>query len=80
LPKEVKELERNAVNLSVGTLLEAELIDTDIRDDEGYYVISISKLLQYDKWQELVEAYKNDKVITVIPMEANLGGLLVDIH
>jgi len=36
--------------------------------------------LQYDKWKELVEAYKNDKVITVVPTEANLGGLLVDIH
>jgi hypothetical protein len=36
-------------------------------------VISISKLLQYDKWQELVEAYKNDKIITVVPTEANLG-------
>jgi small subunit ribosomal protein S1 len=80
LPKEVKELERNGVDLSVGVSLEAELIDPDIQDEEGYYVISISKLLQYDKWQELVEAYKNDKVITVVPTEANLWGLLVDIH
>ena len=80
LPKEVKELERSWVDLSVGTNLEAELIDPDIIDDEWYFVISISKLLQYDKWKELVEAYKNDKVITVVPMEANLWGLLVDIH
>ncbi len=80
LPKEVKELERSGVDLSVGTTLEAELIDPDILDDEGYYVISISKLLQYDKWKELVDAYKNDKVITVVPTEANLWGLLVDIH
>ncbi len=80
LPKEVKELERSWVDLSVWTTLEAELIDPDIMDDEWYYVISISKLLQYDKWQELVDAYKNDRVITVVPMEANLGGLLVDIH
>ncbi len=80
LPKEVKELERSGVDLSVGTTLEAELIDPDILDDEGYYVISISKLLQYDKWKELVDAYKNDRVITVVPTEANLWGLLVDIH
>lgn len=80
LPKEVKELERNWVDLSVGVSLEAELIDPNIMDEEWYYVISISKLLQYDKWQELVEAYKNDKIITVVPTEANLGWLLVDIH
>ena len=80
LPKEVKELERNNVDLSDGVKLEAELIDTNIRDDEGYFVISISKLLQYDKWNELVNAYKEDKVITVVPTEANLWGLLVDIH
>jgi len=80
LPKEVKELERNNVDLSPGVQLEAELISPSIKDDEWYYVISISKLLQYDKWSELVRAYKEDKVITVVPTEANLGGLLVDIH
>jgi len=80
LPKEVKELERNNVDLSEGVKLEAELIDTNIKDDEWYFVISISKLLQYDKWNELVKAYKEDKVITVVPTEANLWGLLVDIH
>ncbi len=80
LPKEVKELERNNVDLSPGVKLEAELISSSIKDDEGYYVISISKLLQYDKWNELVKAYKEDKVITVVPTEANLWGLLVDIH
>lgn len=80
LPKEVKELERNNFDLAPGTMLEAEVLSTDIMDEEGYYTISISKLLQHDVWKGLIEKYKNDEIITVRPSEVNLWWLLIDIH
>lgn len=80
LPKEVKELERGGFDLSIGTSLEAEVLSTDLIDEEGNYTISISKLLQYDIWNSILEKYKAWDVITVVPTEANLGWLLVDMH
>jgi len=37
-------------------------------------------LLQYSIWDEFLEKAKKDEVITIVPTEANLGGLLVDIY
>jgi ribosomal protein S1 len=48
--------------------------------DEGYYIISISKLKQKDVLKNLMASKEADEVMTVIPTEANLGGLLVDMH
>jgi small subunit ribosomal protein S1 len=42
--------------------------------------VSITKLLQYDVWKSIIKKFEADDVITVIPTEANLGGLLVDMH
>lgn len=80
LSKEVKDLERNGYDLSLAKELEAEIMDTDIRSKEGYLIISITKLIQYDVWKNIAAKSKEDEVITVIPTEANLGGLLVDMH
>lgn len=80
LSKEVKDLRRNNYDLSVGKELEAEIMNTDIRSDEGYFVISISKLIQYDVWKNITAKFKEDDIITVVPTEANLGGLLIDMH
>lgn len=80
LPKEVKDLEKKSFDLSVGVELEAELLDPDLMDEEGYYLISISKLLQYDIWKGIMNKYNLNEVITVVPTEANLGWLLVDMH
>ncbi len=80
LSKEVKDLRRNNYDLSVGKDLEAEIMNTDIRSDEGYFVISISKLIQYDVWKNITAKFKEDDIITVVPTEANLGGLLIDMH
>ena len=78
--KEAKELARVGTELAPGTEIEAELLDTSIRSEEGYFLISITKLLQYDIWSSLLEKAKKDEIITVIPTEANLGGLLVDMY
>lgn len=80
LPKEAKELERSWFDLSVWVELEAEVLDPNIMDEEWYYTISISKLLQYDLWKNIIEKKWTDEVITVIPTEANLWWLLVDMH
>lgn len=81
LSKEVKDLERNGYDLSIGTKVELELLDpVDLVDQEWYYIVSITKLLQYSIWDEYVQKAKNDEIITVVPTEANLWGLLIDIY
>ena len=80
LSKEVKDLERNEYDLSVGQELEAEVLGGDIISDEGYYVISITKLKQKDVLRDLLARKDTDEIMTVVPTEANLGGLLVDLH
>ena len=73
LAKEQKELERNGTDLSIGANLEVELLDPDLLvDNEGYYIVSVSKLLQYTAWDDYVAKSKTDEVITVVPTEANL--------
>lgn len=80
LAKEVKNLERTGENLSIGAELEAEMLGPDVLSDEGYYVISISKLKQKDILQRILEQKERDEAFVVIPTEANLGGLIVDLH
>jgi ribosomal protein S1 len=80
LAKEVKNLERNNFDLSAGQEVEAELLGGDVVTDEGYYVISVSRLKQRDVWKQIMGQKERDEIITVIPTEANLGGLLVDMH
>ena len=81
LSKEQKSLERNWTDLSVGAKLEAELLDPNLLvDDEGYYIVSVTRLLQYTVWDDYIEKSKNDEIITIVPTEANLWGLLVDIY
>jgi len=73
LAKEVKNLERNGEDLSIGAELEAEMIGADVVSDEGYYVISVAKLKQKDVLQKIVQQKEDDEAFTVIPTEANLG-------
>lgn len=80
LSKEVKELERSGYDLDPGREIELEIINTNIRHEDGHYIVSITKLLQYDVWKSIIKKFEADDVITVIPTEANLGGLLIDMH
>ena len=80
LSKEVKELERSGYELDPGREIELEIVNTNIRHEDGHYIVSITKLLQYDVWKSIMKKFEADDVITVIPTEANLGGLLVDMH
>ncbi len=80
LSKEVKNLERGGEDLTVGAELEAEILWSDVVTDEWYYVVSISKLKQQAVWDRITTQQENDEVFTVIPTEANLWWLLVDMH
>lgn len=80
LSKEVKNLERNGENLAVWAELEAEILWNDVVTDEWYYVVSISKLKQQAVWDKITAQQEKDEVFTVVPTEANLWWLLVDMH
>ena len=80
LSKEVKNLERSGEEMSIGSEVVAEFLGTDIMTVEGYYVVSVSKLRQKAVLEKMMTQQENDEVFTVIPTEANLWGLLVDMH
>ncbi len=80
LSKEVKELKRSKYELSLGREIEVEIINPHVRHEDGYYIVSVTKLLQYDVWNSIVGRFEKDEVFTVVPTEANLGGLLIDMH
>lgn len=80
LSKEVKELERSGYDLAPGREIELEIVNTNIRHEDGHYIVSITKLLQYDIWKSIIKKFEADEIISVTPTEANLGGLLVDMH
>jgi small subunit ribosomal protein S1 len=80
LSKEVRDLEKRWFTFSIGMELEAEIMNTDIRHKEGYYVISISQLLQYDMWKQIASKNDANEIFSVVPTEANLGGLMIDMH
>lgn len=80
LSKEVKELKRGKFELTSGREIEVEVINPNVRHEDGYYIVSVTKLLQYDIWKSILGRFEKDEVFTVIPTEANLGGLLIDMH
>lgn len=80
LSKEVKELERSNYQLLPWREVEVEIINPNMRHEDGYYIISITKLLQQEKRWELINQSNEDSILTVVPTEANLGWLLVDMH
>jgi len=80
LSKEVKELERSKFELAPWREIEIEIINPSIRHEDGYYIVSVTKLLQYDVRKSLLSKFEKDDIITVIPTEANLGWLLIDMH
>ena len=80
LSKEVKELKRSHYDLVPGREIEVEIVNPAIRHEDGYYIVSVTKLLQYDVWKSILAKFEKDEIITVIPTEANLWWLLIDMH
>ena len=77
LSKEVKELERSKFELAPWREIEVEIINPSIRHEDGYYIVSVTKLLQYDVRKSLLSKFEKDDILTVIPTEANLWWLLI---
>jgi len=80
LSKEVKELERSKYDLATWQEVEVEIVNTFLRHEDWHFIVSITKLLQYDIRQSVLAKFEKDEMLTVVPTEANLGGLLVDMH
>jgi len=80
LSKEVKELERSDYDLNPWQEVEVEVVNTFLRHEDGHFIVSITKLLQYDIRQSILKKYEEDAVMKVVPTEANLGWLLIDMH
>lgn len=80
LSKEVKELERSGYDLAPGRDVEAEIVNTNIRHEDWHFIVSITKLLQYDVRKSILAKFAADEIITVVPTEANLWWLLIDMH
>jgi len=80
LSKEVKELERGNYDLAPAREIELEVVNTNIRHEDGYYIVSVTKLLQFDIRKSILKQFEKDEVIKVVPTEANLGWLLIDMH
>lgn len=80
LSKETKELKKSWVDLNDWVELELEIINPAVRHEDGYYIVSVTRLLQYDVWKKVIDEFEKDTIITVVPTEANLGGLLIDMH
>jgi small subunit ribosomal protein S1 len=80
LSKEVKNLERNDFDLTPGTTLEVEIVDPSMKSEDGFYIVSVSQLLQRDIWSDVMTKFSEGSTFTVRPTEANLGGLIVDMY
>ncbi len=74
--KEMKDNANTLKTLKVGDSVTAVVLEDE--NDEGFVVLSFRKASQEKTWQAFMEAYQNDKVIQVKPLEANKGGLLLD--
>ena len=49
-------------------------------NDNGYAVLSLKRAIREQAWEELKEKYEKEENVKVRVVEANKGGLLVDIH
>jgi len=65
-------LERSNYDLAPAREIELEVVNTNIRHEDGYYIVSVTKLLQFDIRKSILKQFEKDEVIKVVPTEANL--------
>ena len=63
-------------NYNVGDSVIASVIDTELED--GYSLLSLRKAAKDRGWDEVMAKLKSGEIITVVPYDANRGGLLVE--
>ena len=63
-------------NYNVGDSVIASVIDTELED--GYSLLSLRKAAKDRGWDEVMAKLESGEIITVMPYDANRGGLLVE--
>ena len=63
-------------NYNVGDSVIASVIDTESED--GYSLLSLRKAAKDRGWDEVMAKLESGEIITVVPYDANRGGLLVE--
>lgn len=63
-------------NYNVGDSVIASVIDTELED--GYSLLSLRKAAKDRGWDEIMAKLESGEIITVVPYDANRGGLLVE--
>ena len=63
-------------NYNVGDSVIASVIDTELED--GYSLLSLRKAAKDRGWDEVMAKLESGQIITVVPYDANRGGLLVE--
>ena len=64
------------MNYNVGDSVIASVIDTELED--GYSLLSLRKAAKDRGWDEVMAKLESGEIITVVPYDANRGGLLVE--
>ena len=73
--KEARDSSGTLASIQNGDVISAYVIGDE--NEEGYYVLSLSRASQERTWRSFVKAYEDNEVIAVTIREANKGGLLV---
>ena len=63
-------------NYNIGDSVIASVIDTELKD--GYSLLSLRKAAKDRGWDEVMAKLESGEIITVVPYDANRGGLLVE--
>ena len=63
-------------NYNVGDSVIASVIDTELED--GYSLLSLRKAAKDRGWDEVMAKLESGEIITVVPYDANRGGLLIE--
>ncbi len=62
--------------INIGDVIAAKVVDTDNKD--GYIELSLKEARQALIWSEAEEAIKNKKILDLLVVEANKGGLIIE--
>jgi len=76
-PRELYDGEDTVANLKIGDKIKCSVIETE--NEDGYAILSLRKAGRERAWEELKDHFDKKTVLTIKPIEANKGGLLIEI-
>ncbi len=65
-------------NLKLGDEIQAKVVEVD--NDDGFVELSLAAAQRDEAWSQVEELYGKEETLTVKPLSANKGGLLVEIN